>query len=327
MAYIRLKEVERARAYIDHKQAKEIRDFYLEVLHKAEEWEDRVLRNMRLTNMTSTAMRTQYLQEMQRDLNAEISKLGVSLNNSVKKNMLDVAASVVDGQNWLLNSIGVKINTAYSFIPEQVVNSLVTGEVYEGNWSLSKAIWNLTGKNKEDIQRILAQGAALNKSSYEIAKDIEKYVNPAARKDWDWDKVYPGTNKVVDYSAQRLARTMISHAYQQSFVTSTKENPFVEGYKWLIANNHKVCDICIGYAEDVHAPGLPEGVFLKDDLPMDHPNGQCTFAIYMPDSTDQITDRLIDWVKGTEDQELDRFANSLGYPIQTVKSSVVEKRK
>ena len=64
-----------------------------------------------------------------------------------------------------------------------------------------------------DIQYIVAQGIASQKSAFDIAKDLEKYVDPSAKKDWAWSKVYPGTKKVVDYNAQRLARTMVSHAY------------------------------------------------------------------------------------------------------------------
>ena len=58
-----------------------------------------------------------------------------------------------------------------------------------------------------------------NCSYYEIAKDLESYVRPNARLPWnlrmaDGKKIY---KKQIDYNAQRLARTLVQHGYQQSF--------------------------------------------------------------------------------------------------------------
>jgi SPP1 gp7 family putative phage head morphogenesis protein len=167
---------------------------------------------------------------------------------------------------------------------------------------LSRSIWNSTSKAKKDINTIIAEGIAQNKSTYDIAKDLEKYVNPSAKKDWAWSKVYPGTNKVVDYNAQRLARTMVSHAYQQAFVRVTKPNPFVTKYRWLASNSNRVCELC----------NSRDGVlFEKDDLPMDHPNGMCTFTAVIDQPMTDIADRIADWALGQPDSELDTFAQFL----------------
>ena len=222
----------------------------------------------------------------------------------------------------MLNNMGIGLSTAYSFVPADVVQAITMGKIYDGDWTLSKAIWSNTKKSQQDIHDIIAKGVLDNKSSYAIAKDLEKYVNPTAAKPWDWGKIYPGVRKKVDYNAQRLARTLVSHAYQQSFVRTTKDNPFFEGYKWLTANNHRVCPICQGYAEDIHVNGLPAGVFTKDDLPLDHPNGQCTLSAYTEHNTDYIVNSLLDWAHGKPNPDLDNFARSLGFPIDTVKKSV-----
>lgn len=159
-----------------------------------------------------------------------------------------------------------------------------------------------TKKAQQDINSIIAKGIAENKSSYDIAKDLEKYVNPSAKKDWDWSKVYPGTNKKVDYNAQRLARTMVSHAYQYSFVQTTKHNPFVEDYIWRSAGSERTCEICAERNGKHYA---------KDKLPLDHPNGLCTFIANTPDNMEDIADRLADWAHGKSDPELDEFVKSL----------------
>ena len=126
-------------------------------------------------------------------------------------------------------------------------------------------------------------------------------MNPDARKDWDWGKVYPGTKKVVDYNAQRLARTMVSHAYQQAFVRTTQKNPFVSKYKWEASNSGRVCEIC----EERDGK-----LFDKDELPLDHPNGMCTFTTVM-DDLEKIGERLGDWAAGKSDPELDKWAEDL----------------
>ena len=119
---------------------------------------------------------------------------------------------------------------------------------------------------------------------------------------WDWSKVYPGTAKKVDYSAQRLARTMVSHAYQQSFVKTTQKNPFVTKYKWVSSGGARMCEIC----------AARDGVeYSKTDLPLDHPNGMCTFIAVIEDSMTDIADRIADWALGGSDPELDTFARTL----------------
>ena len=50
--------------------------------------------------------------------------------------------------------------------------------------------------------------------------------------------------------------------------------------------------------------------FDKDDLPLDHPNGMCTFEAVM-ESMDTIGERLGDWAAGKADPEIDTWAQDL----------------
>ena len=50
-------------------------------------------------------------------------------------------------------------------------------------------------------------------------------------------------------------------------------------------------------------------VYSKEDLPQDHPNGQCWWECIMTDSMDGIANRLVDWYNsptGT-DADLDLY--------------------
>ena len=292
----RLRSAEKLRLKLTKTQQKEITRMYR-----------RISRNINkqlagLPDTTTGHLRKIYLERLQQQINEELTALGRDVQSLIQTNMAAVAGAAVDDSLALLSKMGFPIQGAFSSVPSDVVKSLLTGQVYDGRWSLSRSIWNSTTKAKKDINTIIAEGIAQNKSTYDIAKDLEKYVNPSARKDWAWSKVYPGTNKVVDYSAQRLARTMVSHAYQQAFVRTTKPNPFVTKYKWLASNSNRVCELC----------NSRDGVlFEKDDLPMDHPNGMCTFTAVIDQSMTDIADRLADWALGKPDPELDTFAQFL----------------
>lgn len=307
MPEIRLLDAEKTREELTKEQERHIRKLYGEVLEDVQEWS----KSLENKDNVSSVIRRSYLDQMEKELSAEIDKIGNSTEKGIRDNMTSTSTAVVKDANRMLNDMGINIHTAYSFVPADVVQAITTGRVYGGDWSLSSAIWKMNKKTQKDIHNIIAKGVLENKSSYEIAKALEKYVNPSAAKPWDWGKLYPGSAKKVDYNAQRLARTMVSHAYQQSFIRTTKDNPFFTGYRWLTSGAHNVCPICRGYAEDIHDDKLPAGVFPKDDLPIDHPNGKCTFSVYMTQDTDEIVNSLVDWAHGEENADLDAFAESL----------------
>lgn len=296
MAKLNLNTAEQLREQITAEQQKQIEAMYKKVSRRV------AAQAKKAPRVPSDRLRQHYLNELQKQLDAQLKNLGQDLESTIKDNMGLVSQSVCDANLDFLTQAGMPIAGAFSHVPDEIIRAIATGTVYEGNWSLSTSIWRGTRKAQEDIRSIIAAGVAENRSAYDIAKDLEKYVNPAARKEWDWNKVYPGTAKKVDYNAQRLARTMVSHAYQQSFVRTTQKNPFVTEYIWLASNSDRTCDIC----EERDGKHFP-----KDDLPMDHPNGMCTFEAVIPDSMTDIADRLADWVEGNDDPELDEWAKDL----------------
>lgn len=242
------------------------------------------------------------LNKLKKDLEKELKAAEQALKGEIKENMQAAAQAVVDDSTKFLEDAGLTIEGAYHRVPKEVVKSVATGQLYEGKWSLSKALWKDHLRTRRDINEVVAEGIAANKSAYDIAKDLEKYLNPDARKDWDWSKVYPGTRRKVDYSAQRLARTMVSHAYQQAFVKTTKNNPFVTEYVWLSSGGARTCEICAD-RDGKH--------YSKDDLPLDHPNGMCTFEAVLSGSLTDIADRLADWATGKSDPEIDAWVKHL----------------
>ena len=281
-----------------------------EIIKLYKEWADEIGERAKFYSHKSTAsapVSERYFKELQKQLKTTSKEISNEVYKKIKKNIYTVSDAVVkDNIKWL-ESFGFdnsSLNAAFSYVPDEVVRNLITGQIYESGWSLSKAIWSDNEKALKDIYRIMAKGMAEQKPIYNIAKELEAYVNPSKRLPWnltmdDGVKIY---KKTVDYNAQRLARTLVQHGYQQSFIATTQKNPFITEYIWR-SNGSRVCDLC--KARDGEH-------FKKDELPMDHPNGMCTME---PVVVDNMIDQLADWFNSPDGTypEIDIFAKDLGY--------------
>lgn len=305
MATFSLSDSLRVRDQLEKQQYLEIQKLYQDMAKRAKSQAKKLK-----GETTSDKLQAAELRKLAKQLQAEAEAIGVRIEESITDTILKTSQAVVGDAQKFNSKIGLTMEGAYRRVPTDIVEVLVSGKLYEGDWSLSKAIWTDIKQTQKDINTVVAEGLALNKSSYDIAKDLEKYVDPTAKKPWDWSKVYPGTKKKVDYNAQRLARTMVGHAYQQSVVATSKNNPFVEGIKWISAHTHSTCDLC----------NERDGkVFPKDKLPLDHPNGKCSFVLDIPKSMTQIADELADWVQGKPNPGLDEWYQSMWGVLTPVK--------
>lgn len=302
------KDAEAARDAIMASQKKEIAALY-------ESWADEIGERAKYFSHKSTAsapVSERYYKELQKQLRATSQDISNEVYSKIKKNMYTVADAVVtDNVKWL-ESFGFSkdgLNAAFSYVPDEIVRNLITGQIYDSGWSLSAKIWSDNEKTLKDIYQVMAKGLAENKPIYEIAKDLESYVRPSARLPWnlraaDGVKIY---KKQVDYNAQRLARTLVQHGYQQSFVATTQKNPFITEYIWR-SNGSRVCELCAS-RDGVH--------YKKTELPMDHPNGMCTME---PVVVDDMVDQLADWFNSPDGTypEIDKFAGNFGYEAKTI---------
>lgn len=287
---------EAQRLRITQEQQKHIEELYRQASKHIGELAEQAPR------VPSDIIRQQYLRDLQQQINDALRGIQRDLGSTIRDHSQQVATETVKDAKEFLREVGLPIGGAYSNVPVEIVQAVASGQLYTGNWTLRRALWLNTMETQKDIQSIVALGILENKSAYDIAKDLEKYVDPSARKDWEWSKVYPGTRKVVDYSAQRLARTMVSHAYQQAFVRTTIKNPFITKYQWQAAATERTCEICMERDGQL---------FDKDALPLDHPNGMCTYLAVIEDSMEDVADRLADWAHGKDDPELDEWAEDL----------------
>lgn len=317
MPKFRLKKAEEIRDSTTQQMTKQIQQIYQQLYRDIQ----------KRIEQSGNSLNKQNLMLIQREIKNRVEQINRELEGSVRQNMETVCVSVTEDIRTYLKQMGFKdedITTAFMYVPNQVIESIVTGQIYQEGWSLSQAIWGYNKKTQQTLQNIISIGAGEGKSAYEIAKELESYVSPYAKKQAQvirsWrratendvragraqyvgqeirDSFRPGK---IDYNALRLARTMVSHAYQQTFERVNRNDPFVTGYRWIASNFHgRVCPICL------ERDGR---VFPKDDLPLDHPNGMCTFEAVIDKNMSEIARQIGEWYQspiGTF-PEIDRFA-------------------
>lgn len=304
------KDAEEAKKSIMVEQQREIAKLY-------EDWADDIAKQAECYSHkfnSSAYVSERYYKQLRRQLRKTSQEVSNEIYNKIKSNMYLISDEVVKSNVKWLKSFGFSeegLNATFSYVSKDTVERLVTGQIYKSGWSLSKRIWGDNEQTLKDIYQVMAKGIAEQKPIYDIAKDLENYVRPNARLPWnlrmaDGVRIY---KKQVDYNTQRLARTLVQHSYQQSFVLTTKDNPFILDYVWR-ANGSRVCELCMS-RDGVH--------YKKDDLPMDHPNGMCV----MEPSIDKDMDKkLADWFNSPDGTypEIDEFASNFGYEAKPIKS-------
>ena len=195
---------------------------------------------------------------------------------------------------------------------------IIEGGFYKDNKGLSERIWRVADSFEKDIGYIVNRGIAEKKSALELARDLEQYVKPPAKRDFDWGKVYPNlSGKKVDFNAQRLARTSINHAYHLDNVKVCTENPFVVAMHWDLSNAHYERQVipfgpdeCDEYAE--HDEGLGEGNWKPEEIPVPHPQCLCAQWAVIPRDLEDIGAQIGRWASGEPDERLDEWYAQYG---------------
>jgi SPP1 gp7 family putative phage head morphogenesis protein len=265
----------------------------------------------KLSKVNPNSLSKRYLEELKKVIESEIKLSNKKVSKIIKANTKKSSELANNVQLDFFMSIdkeyGLNMKDTFtdmfSKIAKEAMNEILFGKTYKDRAGLSERILLDTKKFNKDIDYIIAEGIANKKSVYEVAKDLEIYVNPKASKDWEWSKVYPNANKVVDYNAQRLARTSIQHAFQQAQKRSCKKNPYVEGIQWLSSNSHRTCDLCNSRNGQIYT---------ANNLPLDHPNGLCTTIPVINMSFNEIGEELRSWINGEENEKLDKWLGKYG---------------
>ena len=297
------------RVILTNNQARDIKKFYSKIAKEM----DSTVEKMKNRDTPYAIEKRIYLTNVSNELKQKINDVDKKTEKTINTNVETMVGKVLQNNEVYLKGIGFKDFIQNPQLKVDMATRVVSGQLYQNKWSLSSAIWGDNQKKMNEINMIISRGILKNKTTYQIAKELQRYVNPAAKKVVDWNSQY-GVRRQIDYNAQRLARTMVSHAYQEAFVAATINNPFIEAYKWVTSGLHNVCALCIEREED-DAWGLGPGIFPKEALPLDHPNGMCTFEVVTSYDENTVADAINDWYFDEGDMELnnkiDKFINSL----------------
>lgn len=303
-------EAERKRIQITRRQQQQIAKLYQDIANDM---------GKEIARKSEKTLTYRWLKDYAKSLKGQSKQIYADLQGIVSAGILDTASAITGAEQrfWggIAPGMSERFRDTFSSIPQSCVDELMNGGIYKDFAGLSERLWNYKGKFDRDIGYIIDRGIIQQKSAYDLAKDLEMYVDPRAAKPWEWRKVYPNCNKVVDYNAQRLARTSVTHAYQLSFQRSTRDNPFIEKYQWHSSNAGKTCELC---------KKRDGKMFPKDRIPLDHPNGMCVITAVIPKSMDEIAEELSDWAAGKRNPELDRWLGR--YTSQNKNQKSVEKQ-
>ncbi|HBC97358.1 MAG TPA: hypothetical protein DC034_11270, partial [Clostridium sp.] len=283
-----VEEARKRQIKLNNKQIKRIRNLYREVAKNLE---------VKANKAKKGSLTERWIKDYKKAVEQEIRRINGVLFTQISDSILESANipigiqlnffSLID--NKYKGNIDKSFASMFSNVPNKVLYEITNGDIYKDGRGLSKRLWWNEKKVNGDIDYIIQKGIAEKKSAFELAEDLQTYLNPDTKKDFEFKSRYG--NKRVEYNSFRLAITSISHAYQLSMKRSCKMNPFVTGIQWHISNSthRKTCELC---------KSRDGKIYPADELPLDHPMGMCHFTPVILDSMEDIGTRLNKWGKG-----------------------------
>ena len=229
----------------------------------------------------------QDLRDLKKTIKNELKNNNKEMKNIIKNNIELITLNTIKRDKEFYKEIDKKYGTNLSDkhkideakIVNKVFNQINKGELYKDNKTLSERIWGNDKKVLADINRIINEGIKNKRNPIDIAKDLEKYVNPKVYNDVDLYKMYPGISGKVEANALRLARTSVTHAHQIATSESVKRNPILTHVQYNASNSSRTCEMCADRDQQIYK---------YDDFPLDHPNGKCFMTAYIPDNIDDL---------------------------------------
>lgn len=267
----------------------------------------------KILNMTDSRTKIHNI-ETYKIINEYRAELFHNLNKAIENNIYKSSDIQKGVQLSFVDMIApdVKINEALkrtvTKISSDSVKQLIAGEYYKDGKTLSKRIWNITGDNGNKIDAIIKDNIAKGANVKELAKELDKYVNPKNRITTQSFKAGMDSNK-ISYQAQRLARTSITHAQTETLIQNAKKNPFCKGLKWNLSASHYSrmhgkMDECDDYNGRTFKP---------EEVPLQHPNCLCYFTEVLEDfdkcietmnncSNGKKNPNIDEWIKAGDDK-------------------------
>lgn len=258
-----------------------------------------------------------YLQDLQNIVQINIRDLDKELSNMIRANI--ETASLIAGTAALTYYTAITSDvTLFSMFNSIVLNTsgkttanLIQGNLYKDKRSLDSRLWNISKKSRNDIDTLIKTNLLKGANSRDLALQVEQYVNPKKILKRSIDivngkKIYSN----ISWQSTRLARTSITHSFNENTLQQAYSNPFNIGMKWVLSSEHSKRmkgkrDECDYYAEQNNY-NLGVGVFPLDKVPIAHPCCLC-HQYEVATDIDQAIKDIKAWTKGTSNPKLDKW--------------------
>lgn len=197
-------------------------------------------------------------------------RLWLDVTKLIREGVLDAATLAADHQLLRELNMGMPegLLTQYAdnmyFLATQSAEDLLSR--HTAGFTLNQRVYRNSQATVLQVGTIIDRALAQQLSAREIAARVRSFISPDT----------PGG---TGYAAMRLARTEINNAHHETTIRTTKDRPWVLGYRWHLSGSHPRPDICNTYASEGDGTG-GEGVFSKDNVPSKpHPQCLCFLAI------------------------------------------------
>lgn len=275
----------------------------------------------KLSKAKPAGLTVRYLSELDKIINEYIDELRSNVVETIKDGIeasSQIASAIqlsyfenIDPREDILATF----NKMFNRLPTSIVKQLISGSYYADGKTLNNRIWDLTSKNSKDIDRLIKINVAKGVNARELAKQLDAYINPT--KKIDAKTLEAGMNKNISYQAQRLSRTSLTHAHNETYIQGSKMNPFCRGLKWNLSPSHYERqvkkwgqDICDEYAtRDSYSRG--QGVYPADKYPVAHPNCLC-YPTQENAPVERAREEIIKWLNGGSNTLLDQWSDKYG---------------
>ena len=306
--YRLLKESQREKLSINKKTLLKVKKLY-------EEESKKLISKLNNAN----EMNSQYINSYLEYVNKELKSLSKQIEKLTKQGIADTSQLMTEVNADVFSYIVKKYNLDIEpdileslYKPNSnVINKIISGNLYKDNKSLSKRIWGYNKNNLNKIQDILTDGMINKKPLQDITNTLSAYTGGGNTK----VKAITSAYGQMDANSLRLVRTSLNHAFIETMKDETKKNPFIEGYKWIMSGAHSSRmpngDICDDYSS--HDEGIGIGVFKKNNIPMPHPNCMCVIIPYSEKPLETIGEEIGKWIKGEPNKGIDAWVESRGY--------------
>ena len=216
-------------------------------------------------NKLSTKDKTN-LKILEKSFDRACNNIAATAKSTLIDNMNSLCEEVVEE---VQTELGIEIDDS---VISDTIDAILLGLIYNTNWTLSDAIEKAINSNEELIKEIIEAGIEDEKSESEIVQDILNVIDPNSNQQL---RSYKSKHKTLyvgkaDYKLQRLLRTTLEHSFQKIIVETAKVIPEKTMIRWISALEPNTCEVC----ESRH-----NKLYEINDLPLEHPNGQCDFQI------------------------------------------------